>query len=111
MARKKKQKQNKENQDSANQANVHSDLKGLEININPFGEIETNYDIKEINKFLNKHVDDKKLKEREELKKKGLAKDQQLGKTSENEEKDEEQHSAGEDENDAPEADDETHGS
>ena len=71
MARKKKQE--KKN----NQANVHDELKGLEININPFGEIETNYDIQEINKFLNKHVDDKKLKEREELRQKGLSKDQQ----------------------------------
>jgi hypothetical protein len=72
MARKKKQEKKTDNQ-----ANVHEELKGLEININPFGEIETNYDIKEINKFLNKHVDDKKLKEREELRRKGLSKDQQ----------------------------------
>lgn len=69
MGRKKKK--NQENQDDAN---VHKDLEGLEININPFGEIETNYDISKINEFLNKNVDDKKLKEREELKKKGLAK-------------------------------------
>ena len=79
MGRKKKQ--NKEAKD--NQANVHKELKGLEININPFGEIETNYDIQEINKFLNEHVDDKKLREREELKRKGLAKDQQAGEASE----------------------------
>jgi hypothetical protein len=72
MARKKKQEKK-----TNNQANVHEELKGLEININPFGEIETNYDIQEINKFLNKHVDDKKLKEREELRRKGLSKDQQ----------------------------------
>ncbi len=70
MGRKKKK--DKENQDDAN---VHKDLEGLEININPFGEIETNYDIKKINEFLNKHVEDKKLKEREELKKKGLSMD------------------------------------
>jgi len=70
MGRKKKK--NNENQ---NDPNVHKDLEGLEININPFGEIETNYDIQKINDFLNKHVEDKKLKEREELKKKGLAKD------------------------------------
>ncbi len=73
MARKKHQKQ----QAKSNQADVHEDLKGLEININPFGEIETNYDIQKINNFLNEHVDDKKLREREELKRKGLSKDQQ----------------------------------
>ena len=67
--KKKKDKENKED------ANVHKELEGLEININPFGEIETNYDIQKINDFLNKHVEDKKLKEREELKKKGLSKD------------------------------------
>ncbi len=70
MGRKKKK--DKENK---NDANVHSDLEGLEININPFGEIETNYDIQKINEFLNKNVSDKKLKEREELKKKGLSMD------------------------------------
>jgi hypothetical protein len=73
MARKKQQKK----QDKSNQADVHEDLKGLEININPFGEIETNYDIQKINNFLNEHVDDKKLKEREELQRKGLSKDQE----------------------------------
>lgn len=70
MGRKKKK--DKENQDDAN---VHKDLEGLEININPFGEIETNYDIQKINEFLNKNVDDKKLKEREELQRKGLSMD------------------------------------
>ena len=67
--KKKKDKENKKD------ANVHSELEGLEININPFGEIETNYDIQKINDFLNKHVEDKKLKERDEMKKKGIAKD------------------------------------
>lgn len=73
MTRKKQQKQ----QAKSNQADVHEDLKGLEININPFGEIETNYDIQKINDFLNENVDDKKLREREELKRKGISKDQQ----------------------------------
>lgn len=73
MARKKKN-QDKDKQEKKD-ANVHKDLKGLDININPFGEIETNFDIEKINKFLNKHVEDKKLKERDEMKKKGLAKD------------------------------------
>ncbi len=86
MARKKQQQKKTDNQ-----ANVHEELKGLEININPFGEIETNYDIQEINKFLNKHVDDKKLKEREELRRKGLSKDQQYGSSASSESTDEPQ--------------------
>lgn len=73
MGRKKKN-QEKDKQEKKD-ANVHKELKGLDININPFGEIETNFDIQKINNFLNKHVEDKKLKEREEMKKKGLAKD------------------------------------
>jgi len=70
MGRKKKQ-----DKDQHGDAKVHKELKGLKININPFGEIETNYDINKINDFLNEHVEDKKLKEREELKRKGLSKD------------------------------------
>ncbi len=42
---------------------VHKDLEGLEIKVNEFGEIITNYKIDAINKFLDENVDDKKLKE------------------------------------------------
>ncbi len=48
------------------QPNVNPDLEGLEISINEFGEIEANYDLSKINKFLNKNVEDKKLQERED---------------------------------------------
>ena len=41
---------------------VHKDLDGLDIKINEFGEIITNYKIETINEFLNENVDDKKLK-------------------------------------------------
>lgn len=41
---------------------VHKDLEGFDIKINSFGEIQMNYDIEKINKFLNKNVEDKKLK-------------------------------------------------
>ena len=44
---------------------VHEDLKGLEVNINPFGEIITNISADDLNEFLNKHTDDKKLREKE----------------------------------------------
>lgn len=94
MARKKQQQKKTDNQ-----ANVHKELKGLEININPFGEIETNYDIQEINKFLNKHVDDKKLKEREELRRKGISKDQQYGGSASSDSTDEPQDDDDRDEN------------
>lgn len=54
---------------------VHKDLAGFDIEINSFGEIRTSYDIDKINAFLNRNVDDKKLRHREdldELKKRGL---------------------------------------
>jgi hypothetical protein len=43
---------------------VHKDLEGLDVSINTFGEIQLSYDISKINEFLNKEVDDKKLKNR-----------------------------------------------
>ncbi len=46
---------------------VHKDLAGFDIEINSFGEIRTSYDIDKINTFLNRNVDDKKLRHREDL--------------------------------------------
>ena len=43
---------------------VHKDLEGLDIKINEFGEIVTNYKIDKINEFLNENVEDKKLVDR-----------------------------------------------
>ena len=48
------------------QPNVNPELKGFDIKVNSFGEIVTNYDIDKINEFLNKNVDDKKLRNRGE---------------------------------------------
>jgi hypothetical protein len=48
------------------QPNVNPELKGFDIKVNSFGEIVTNYDIDKINEFLNKNVDDKKLRNRDE---------------------------------------------
>lgn len=42
---------------------VHKDLEGLDIKINEFGEIVTNYKVDSINEFLNENVEDKKLKD------------------------------------------------
>lgn len=46
---------------------VNKELEGLEISINEFGQIETSYDIQKINKFLNREVDDKKLRDRDDI--------------------------------------------
>ena len=45
---------------------VHKELEGFHIQINSFGEITSSIDIDQINQFLNKHVDDKKLRGRDE---------------------------------------------
>ena len=45
---------------------VHDELKGFKMEINSFGEISSNLPIEAINAFLNKNVEDKKLKERED---------------------------------------------
>ena len=55
MARKKNQE---------NKPNVNPQLEGLDIKIDSFGEIKTNFKIEKINEFLNQNVEDKKLKNR-----------------------------------------------
>ncbi len=44
---------------------VNPELDGFDIKIDTFGEIKTNYDVDKINQFLNRHVDDKKLRDRD----------------------------------------------
>ncbi len=46
---------------------VHEELEGFEMGINEFGEINSNMNVEKINKFLNKHVDDKKFRELDEI--------------------------------------------
>jgi hypothetical protein len=58
MAKKKKTTEKK--------ARVHKELEGFEIKVNPLGEITSNFDIDQINKFLDKNVYDKKLSPKEE---------------------------------------------
>jgi hypothetical protein len=48
------------------QPKVSKELEGLNIKVNSFGEIKANYDIDKINEFLNKSVDDKKLRDLED---------------------------------------------
>lgn len=53
---------------------MHPELEGFELKINEFGELKTNMDLSKINEFLNRNVEDKKFKEREdydEIKEKG----------------------------------------
>lgn len=47
---------------------VHKELSGFDIEINSFGEINTTFSIDKINEFLNKNVDDKKLRHRSDSK-------------------------------------------
>ncbi|OEK03155.1 hypothetical protein BFP97_17220 [Roseivirga sp. 4D4] len=46
---------------------VAPELDGLEVNIDSFGEIQNSLSIDKINDFLNKNVDDKKLRDRDDL--------------------------------------------
>lgn len=46
---------------------VAKELDGLELNIDSFGEISKTLPIDRINEFLNKKVDDKKLRDRDDL--------------------------------------------
>ncbi len=48
-------------------AKVHKELEGLDLKVDSFGEIKSSMSVDEINKFLNKNVEDKKLKDREDL--------------------------------------------
>lgn len=43
---------------------VHSKLKGFEVSINQFGELQSSLPIEKLNEFLNENVDDRKLKDR-----------------------------------------------
>ncbi len=45
---------------------VHKELKGFEIRINSFGEMETNYSIDKLNKFLDEKMHPAKGKDEEE---------------------------------------------
>lgn len=42
-------------------ADLNEELKGFDVRINKFGEIESNYDIDRLNDFLDKNVEDKKI--------------------------------------------------
>lgn len=56
------------NPDESEKPRVHKELEGFNIEINSFGEIVTSFEIDKINQFLNRTVDDKKLRHRDDLK-------------------------------------------
>ncbi|HAR20486.1 MAG TPA: hypothetical protein DCR46_07480 [Cytophagales bacterium] len=45
---------------------VHAELEGFDIEIDKFGQIRSNMSIEKLNEFLNKKVDDKKLRDRKD---------------------------------------------
>lgn len=56
----------KKKKDGKKKARVHKELEGFEIKVNPMGEITSNYNIDQLNEFLNRNVRDKKLVKKDE---------------------------------------------
>lgn len=50
------------------QPKVNEELEGFNLKVDSFGEIQSSMSIDKINEFLNKNVEDKKLKDREDIK-------------------------------------------
>ena len=46
---------------------VNPELDGFNIKIDSFGQLTSNFEIDKINEFLNKNVDDKKLRDRDDI--------------------------------------------
>ena len=46
---------------------VNPQLEGFDVKIDSFGEIKSNLSIDKINEFLNRNVDDKKLRDRDDI--------------------------------------------
>lgn len=60
-------KRNRKEEKEEKSPKVNPDLDGFDIKVNTFGEITSTLSIDKINDFLNKNVEDKKLKDREDL--------------------------------------------
>ena len=84
------------NPDENDKPRVHKELEGFDIQINSFGEITTSFDIDKINQFLNKTVDDKKLRHRTDLNLKGETE------SDENADENDDEHLFDESDNDLP---------
>lgn len=57
----KKKADNKKESKPEKKARVHPELEGFEIKINPLGDISSNFNIDQLNQFLDRNVTDKKL--------------------------------------------------
>jgi hypothetical protein len=57
----KKKPENKKESKPEKKAKVHPELEGFEIKINPLGDITSNFNIDQLNDFLDRNVRDKKL--------------------------------------------------
>ena len=57
----KKKRENKKESKPEKKAKVHPELEGFEIKINPLGDITSNFNIDQLNDFLDRNVRDKKL--------------------------------------------------
>ena len=57
----------KKNADKQATPKVNPEIEGFDIKIDSFGELKSNFDIDRINSFLNENVEDKKLKDRDDL--------------------------------------------
>lgn len=42
---------------------VHKDIRGFDIQINQFGELKSNLNVEDLNRFLDRHVSDKKVRD------------------------------------------------
>lgn len=69
---------------------VNPQLEGFDVRIDSFGEIKSNLGIDKINEFLNRNVDDKKLRDRNDPELKEEEKANKKKKLKNGEEEDEE---------------------
>jgi hypothetical protein len=58
----------KKSKPTEKQPKVHDELKGFDIKINAFGELNSSMNIERLNQFLNEKVDDIKLRDRKQTK-------------------------------------------
>ncbi|MEL6533938.1 MAG: hypothetical protein AAFQ98_00935 [Bacteroidota bacterium] len=66
-----KKKNDKAQNEEEKKPKVNPELEGFDIEIDSFGEIKTNFDVDKINAFLNRNVDDKKLRDRDDIDEEG----------------------------------------
>jgi hypothetical protein len=92
----------KTNADENDKPRVHKELEGFDIQINSFGEITTSFDIDRINQFLNKTVDDKKLRHRTDLNLKGESTPENPDSDESKDDSDDDEHLFDETDNDLP---------